>query len=147
MIRRLLVPLLFFCPLLSLAATDDAGTIKTVRGDVRIERAGSGIEARVGEPVFAGDRVRVTGEGAIGISMRDETLLSLGPNSTMVVNGFAYNPTTREGAVETSILRGTMRYITGLIGRRNPEAIKVNTPTATIGIRGTDFIVEVSDER
>ena len=129
-----------------LATTPDAGTVKTLRGDVRIERAGAPVTAEVGTPVFKGDRVSVRGDGSVGISMRDETLLSLGPNSTLVIDAFAYNPTTREGQVETSILKGTLRFVSGLIGRLNPAAVKVTTPTATVGIRGTDFIVEVPDE-
>jgi hypothetical protein len=128
------------------ALTADAGTIKTVRGQATIERAGKTVEAQVGDPVFQGDRVRVRGDGSIGVSLRDETLISLGPNSSLVIDAYAYNPTTREGEVETSILKGTLRYVTGLIGRLNPAAIKVKTPTATVGIRGTDFIVEVPDE-
>jgi hypothetical protein len=146
MIRHLLAACGCLLALPALALAPDAGTIKTLRGEVRIERAGAPVAAQVGDPVFKGDRVSVRGDGSIGISMRDETLLSLGPNSTLVIDGFAYNPTTREGQVETSILKGTLRFVTGLIGRLNPAAVKVTTPTATVGIRGTDFIVEVPDE-
>lgn len=128
------------------AGAADAGTIKTLQGQVQIERAGTGIEARVGDPVQEKDRLRAFGNSSIGISLRDETLISLGPNSTLVIDTYSYNPTTRDGQVETSILRGTLRYVTGLIGRLNPHTIKVTTPTATVGIRGTDFIVEVPDE-
>jgi hypothetical protein len=127
-------------------AADDAGMVKTLQGDVRIERVGTHIDARIGLPVQAGDRVVVRGNGSIGISMRDETLMSLGSNSVMVIDDYDYEPKTREGRVETSILRGTLRYVTGLIGRLNHDAIKVKTPTATVGIRGTDFIVEIPGE-
>ncbi len=126
----------------------DAGIVKTLHGRVEIARGAATVEPRIGDPVFEGDRVQVKGDGSIGISLRDETLLSLGPNSIMLIDTYAYNPTTRDGQVETSILRGTLRYVTGLIGRLNPRAIKVSTPTATVGIRGTDFIVEVpADEK
>jgi hypothetical protein len=65
----------------------------------------------------------------------------------MVINRYSFNPITREGWVETSILKGTCRFVTGFIGWLNPEAIKVTTPTAVIGVRGTDFIVEVHDAK
>jgi hypothetical protein len=146
MIRQSFAILCCIFALPAAAATADAGTIKSVRGQVTVERAGKSVEVQVGDPVFEGDRVRVRGDGSVGISLRDETLISLGPNSNLVIDAYAYNPTTREGAVETSILKGTLRYVTGLIGRLNPAAIKVKTPTATVGIRGTDFIVEVPDE-
>ena len=128
-------------------AAEIAGVVKTLQGEARIDRSGMSLEAQVGIPVHAGDRIRVGKTGSIGISMRDETLISLGPNSDLVIDGYAYNPTTREGKVETSILKGTLRYVTGLIAKLNPGAVKVTTPTATVGIRGTDFIVEVPDEK
>lgn len=121
----------------------DAGIVKTVRGQVTLERAAQRHVIKVGDAVQEKDRVIVSGDSSVGISMHDETLLSLGPNSTMVIGAFAYNPVTREGQVETSILKGTLRYVTGLIGRANPAAIKVLTPTSTMGIRGTEFIVDV----
>ena len=124
----------------------EAGIIKTVRGQVRIERDGGNLEAKVGGPVQERDRVIVQDASSVGISMSDETLLSIGRNSTMVIDKYAYDPVTREGQVATSILKGTLRYVTGLIGRAHPQSIKVMTSNATIGIRGTEFIVEVPDE-
>jgi hypothetical protein len=123
----------------------DSGIIKRVRGQVMIERGTGSLEAKVGDPVQEKDRVIVPEGGSIGISMNDETLLSIGPKSTMVIDKYTYNPVTRDGQVETSVLRGSLRFVSGLIGRANPGAIKVLTPNATIGIRGTDFIVEVPD--
>jgi len=123
----------------------ESGVIKTVRGQVRIERSGGNLEAKVGAPVYERDRVIVQDAGSVGISMSDETLLSIGRNSTLVIDKYSYDPVTREGEVATSILKGTLRYVTGLIGRVRPQAIKVTTANATIGIRGTEFIVEVPD--
>jgi hypothetical protein len=121
----------------------ESGIVKTVTGQVLIERGSSKLAAKVGDPVQERDRVIVQGNGSVGISMTDETLLGLGPNSTLVIDRYAYDPVTREGKVETSILKGTLRYVSGLIGKKNPQAIKVMTENSTIGIRGTDFIVEV----
>jgi hypothetical protein len=123
----------------------EAGIIKTLHGQVRIERGAGYLEARIGDPVQENDRVIVQMMSSVGISLSDETLLSLGPNSAMLIDKYSFNPVTREGQVETSMLKGTFRYVTGLIGRLNPGAIKVTTPTATMGIRGTEFIVEVLD--
>lgn len=124
-------------------SANESGIVKTVRGQVLIERGSSKLEAKVGDPIQERDRLIVQSRSSVGISMRDETLLSIGPNSTMVIDRYSYDPVTREGKVETSILKGTLRYVTGLIGKANPQAIKVMTDNATIGIRGTEFIVEV----
>jgi len=121
----------------------ESGIVKTVRGKVLIERGSSKLDARVGDPVQELDRVIVQGDSSVGISMKDETLLGIGPNSTMVIDRYSYDPVTGDGKVETSILKGTLRYVTGLIGKANPQAIKVTTASATIGVRGTEFIVEV----
>lgn len=127
-----------------LGFANESGVVKTVRGQVLIERGSSKLQAKVGDPVQERDRVIVQGNSSVGISMSDETLLGIGPNSTVVIDRYQYDPVTREGKVETSILKGTLRYVTGLIGKANPQAIKVMTDSATIGIRGTEFIVEVS---
>ncbi len=124
----------------------DSGVIKTVRGQVQIERGSRTLEARIGDPVQERDRVIARRGSSAGISMNDETLLSIGSNSTLVIDKYRYDPVTRDGEVATSILKGTLRYVTGLIGRAKPQAIKVISANATIGIRGTEFIVEVPGE-
>ena len=122
---------------------DDSGTAKIVQGDVRVERSGASLPLRVGDPVREKDRIIVPAGGSAGITLRDDTRISMGPRSTLVINGFSFDAKTQEGNVDTSILLGAMRYVTGLVGRRSPASVRVATSTATIGIRGTDFIVEV----
>ena len=123
----------------------DSGTTKVVVGDVRIERAGVSSRLQVGDTLQEKDRIVVAAGGSAGITLRDDTRISMGPRSTLVINRFTFDPQTQEGSVDTSILAGTMRYVTGLVGRLRPDAVRVATSTATIGIRGTDFIVEVAD--
>ena len=78
--------------------------------------------------------------------LRDGTVMVLGANSRMELKNFAFDATTYEGNVAVALMRGTMRMITGLVGKTRHDAVQVNTPTALIGIRGTDFIVEVDDD-
>lgn len=124
----------------------DSGIVKAVSGDVRVERTGASLPLRVGDTLLASDRVVVPAKGGAGITLMDDTLISLGPNSVFVIDHFAFNSVTREGRVDTSILRGAMQYVTGQIGRFAPQAVRVMTRTALIGVRGTEFIVEVPDE-
>jgi hypothetical protein len=124
-------------------ANESSGIIKNVLGQVQIEHNGTTTDAKVGMSVHEKDRITAQKDSSAGISMNDETLLSIGSNSTLVIDKYTFNPITREGKVGTSILKGTLRFVSGLIGREHPEAIAVNTPVATMGIRGTDFIVEV----
>ena len=126
---------------------DDSGTAKIVRGDVRLERAGSSVPWLVGDSGQEKDRIVASAGASAGITLRDDTRISIGSNSTLVINRFNFDSKTQAGDVDTSILRGTMRYITGLVGRRNPDSVRVATRSVTIGIRGTDFIVEVADDQ
>ena len=126
-------------------SADPSGTAKIVQGAVRVERDGAFLPLRVGDTLQEKDRVVVPAGGAAGITLRDDTRISLGSGATLVLEQFKFDPQTQEGVVETSILSGAMRYITGLVGRNRRDAVRVRTTTTTIGIRGTDFIVEVGD--
>jgi hypothetical protein len=128
------------------AWAEQAGTVKTIQGKVQVERAGNRLPLQVGDPLQNMDRIIVPAQASAGFTLRDDTLISLGPNSSMLLRNVEFNPVTHEGSVDTSILKGSMRYVTGLIGRLNPKAIKIDTPDSTIGIRGTEFIVEVEND-
>lgn len=143
--KRLRMAVWLFCGALagSTSWADDSGMAKIVQGDVRVERSGASLPLRVGDPVREKDRIIVPAGGSAGITLRDDTRISMGSGTTVVINGFNFDARTQEGNVDTSILLGAMRYVTGLVGRRSPASVRVVTSTATIGIRGTDFIVEV----
>ena len=128
-----------------LQAAEPAGVIKRVNGEVRIERGGKPLEATAGTRVMPSDRLVTGRDGSVGVSLRDDTLVSAGPNTSLEVEQFQFNSTTYEGSVVMRVLRGTMAMITGLIARANPQALTVRTPTATAGVRGTEFIVEVPE--
>ncbi len=118
------------------------GTFKTVRGDVTVVRADVHRAAVVGDGVTRADRL-VTGPGsAAALTLQDGTVLSVGPDSVMDLDQFTYDATTQEGNIIVRLLRGSLRMVTGLIAKLKPEHVLVNTPTAVIGVRGTDFIVE-----
>lgn len=118
-----------------------AGTFKQVQGEVRLGRD-DGRPAQPGEAVRAGERIRTGEDGAASIVLRDGTVMVLGPDSTADLSQFQFDATTQEGNVLVELLKGSMRVVTGLLTRINPERFKVKTPTAVVGVRGTDFIVE-----
>jgi len=72
-------------------------------------------------------------------------MLVVGPSSRLELRQFSFDSTTHEGNLVVSLLRGSLRMVTGLLGKR-PDGIRVDTQTATIGIRGTDFIVTADDK-
>ena len=126
-------------------ATPDAraGTFKQVHGEVRLGRD-DGRAVQPGEAVRAGERIRTGKDGAASIVLKDGTVMVLGPDSTADLSQYRFDSTTQEGNLLVDLLQGSMRMVTGLLAKVNPERFKVKTPTAVVGVRGTDFIVEAN---
>ena len=97
------------------------------------------------DPVAQADTVSTGADSSASMVLRDGTTLVLGANSRVNLKDFAFNSTTQEGNLLVSVLRGSMRMLTGLIGKTRPESVNITTPTSTIGILGTDFIVQVPE--
>jgi hypothetical protein len=125
------------------ATPEHAGFVKNVRGDVQLINANGAMRpAAAGDVVAPTERI-VTGKDSGGsVILRDGTTLVVGPSSRLDLKEFSFDATTQDGGMVVSLLRGTLRMITGLIGKTHPDAVRVETQTVTIGIRGTDFIVE-----
>jgi hypothetical protein len=120
-----------------------AGFVKSVRGNVQLlNGTGTTRAAAAGDALGAVDRIVTGPESSASVVLRDDTTLIVGPSSRLDLKEFHFDGTTHEGGMLLSLLRGSMRMITGLIGKTNPDAVRVETQTATIGIRGTDFIVQ-----
>ena len=126
----------------SMASAETVGMVKTVKGLANIERNGQKVPAMVGVSVESGDRILTGVDASIGISLRDNTLLSAGPNSTLVLSRFAFNATTHEGALDAQVKRGTLSVISGKIAKANPNAVVFSAPGITLGVRGTEFIID-----
>jgi hypothetical protein len=124
-------------------AQEWAGIVKSVQGDAGIERAGTVRPAAVGSRLLAGDKLVTGKDGRLGATLRDDTLISTGPDSRIAVAEYAFEPATQSGSMTLSVLRGVAALVSGLVAKANPGAMRVTTPTATVGIRGTEFIVEV----
>lgn len=91
------------------------------------------------------DEVRTT-RGKAGITFQDNTQVQVNENSKLVIDDFVYDPkTTKGGKLAINIASGTVRYASGQIAKNNPQAVAVNTPTATVGVRGTDFTATVDE--
>ena len=128
----------------SAADLDAAGTVKTSQGSVSIDRAGRALPAVPSTPVFAGDRVRTGADGYVGITLRDDTRLTAGPQSTLLITDFQFYANTNAGSLVASLLKGTFSVVTGLIAKHSPQKVEFTTPTMTLSIRGTEFIVDVA---
>lgn len=118
------------------------GTFKNLTGTVSLVRGGQSLPALPGTGIREGDRVVTGPDSAAAITLQDGTVLSLGPNASADLTHYVYDTTSQNGSLLLNLLHGTLRMVTGLMGKTNPELLKVTTPTAVVGVRGTDFIVE-----
>lgn len=121
-----------------------AGIFKAVEGQVFIVRGETRTQPQVGESVLESDRIETGNPGGAAITFNDGTVITLGANSSVALDAVRYEPVGQTGSLVLQMLQGTLRMITGILGKTQPDEVKVKTPTAVIGVRGTDFIVDVT---
>jgi hypothetical protein len=126
-------------------AADEIGQIKVAKGQVTVDRAGQSLPAQVGMRLEAADVLKTGTDGSVGITMRDNSLLSAGPNSILSLARFEFDPTTQQGRFDAELQRGTLAVISGRIAKQSPQSMNVRTPSALLGVRGTDFVVAAGD--
>jgi hypothetical protein len=118
-----------------------------VRGAVfMVTPDGRELPIEIGSPLFLNEHIRTGPDGRLQVLLLDETVFTMGPGSDMVLDEFVYDPDTSLGKVTARLTKGVFRFVTGKV-RSGPDNLKVNVPTGTIGIRGTDFEVYVAADR
>jgi hypothetical protein len=120
---------------------ESAGRIKVLSGTVEIVRGTVTLPAAVGTFVLESDRIRTGADGRVGLTLRDDTRLSLGPDSELALNRFQYAPAEGRLALAVRFLRGVAGYISGRIAKLAPDAIRLETPAAIVGVRGTSLAI------
>ncbi|MGE5189068.1 MAG: FecR domain-containing protein [Gemmatimonadota bacterium] len=127
------------CP----AATDGEaiGVVRISAGPATVTRGERVLPAAVGTKLRAGDIIATGPGGSLGIVLQDDSSLSLGPGSRLVVREFLFSPAEGKLSLLVRLSRGTLACISGLIGKLAPGSVRFETPAATIGIRGTRFAV------
>jgi len=127
-------------------ASPTIATIQKVRGTAAVVRQGQTIVATVGLEIWENDTLRTGPDGSIGVIFNDDTSLSLGPDSVLVIDKFVFAPRQGKFSIVLRMIKGTAAYLSGLISKLAPESARFETPTASIGIRGTKFVVKVEGE-
>jgi hypothetical protein len=91
--------------------------------------------------LLEGDVIATGRDGSAGVTFNDDSLLSVGPDSVLAIDRFAFDSTTNQGAFDTSLRKGTLSVVSGKIAKQSPDAMRVKTPTAILGARGTELLV------
>jgi hypothetical protein len=114
-----------------------AGRIKTVSGSAFVLRNSVLIPAQPGQVVYEADAIRTGEDGSVGVTLTDDTRLALGPASEMRLERFVYAPGTGNFGLVLKFVRGVTAYVSGRMAKLAPDAIRLETPAAIVGVRGT----------
>ncbi len=120
--------------------------VKTASGSVSVVRDGKSAAAKPGDALFEKDTLATGADGSVGITFTDDSVLSLGPNSEAALAQYAFDSSNFTGTMLTDLRKGTASMVSGDIARSSPSAMQVRTPTATLGVRGTSFAIQVGGQ-
>ena len=146
MTRRSCVALLFALLTASPAlgqAPAPAGRVKLAAGMAFVVHEGQRIPATVGTPVYEQDSLTTGADGRVGITLRDDTRLSIGPQTTIELSRFVYAQSDSQFSFVLKVVHGMVAYVSGRIAKLSPDAVRLETPSAIIGVRGTRLVIEV----
>jgi hypothetical protein len=122
-----------------------AGRVKVATGAAFVVRAGQSLPATPGQVVLQADVLRTGGDGRLGITLNDDTRVSLGPASEMRLDRFSYASADGGLALVLKFMRGVAAYVSGRIAKLSPDAVRLETPAAIVGVRGTTVAIRVGE--
>ncbi len=122
-------------------AKDPIGVLSAVVGTVKIERSSNVFAGATADKVFEQDKIITFGKSRAQILLSDQTAINISQNAELVLTKFVYGGDEETVAIKVS--KGTFRFISGKIATSSPEKVNVETPVATIGVRGTEFIGQI----
>ena len=121
------------------------GDVILHEGNAVIERTdGEDVESEVDLDIFSYDTIK-TGKGKVAVGFIDDTRVDVTQHSKLIIDEFVYDPNTKKGSLSLKAALGTVRYASGQIAKTTPTAVQIKTPTATIGVRGTDFSMTIDE--
>lgn len=123
-----------------------AGRVKVVSGAAFVVREGRPIPATLGQVVFEADLLRTGDDGRLGVTLNDDTRVSLAPASEVRLDRFSYASADGALGLVLRFVRGAAAYVSGRIAKLSPDSIRLETPAAIVGVRGTTLAIRV-DER
>lgn len=120
-----------------------AAQIKIMRGEPSVERGGQMLRASIGMRLKAGDILTTPANAAVGMIFNDNSTLSLGPSSSILIQRFIFDTTTHQGYFDTQVKRGTVVVQSGQIARKSPDAMRVITNSAELRGQAASYAVTV----
>lgn len=119
------------------------GIVKSLSGEVIIDRRGSIIKAVPNLRLLEGDVVQTGQNGKAGLILEDDSVISMGLNSRIVIKSYMFKPNEMKMSFITRVIQGTVSYLSGQIAKLAPNRVSIETPYATVGVRGTHVLIQV----
>src|SRR5262249_53755826 len=119
------------------------GIVKVAEGTAEVQRGDQTLPASPGLTLLEGDVLRTGADGRLGVVLRDDTRVSLGPETEIRIDRFLFAPAQGQLALVLKMARGVAAYVSGRIAKLSPDAVRVETPVAIVGVRGTEFAAKV----
>lgn len=126
-------------------APEPVGYVKTVTGKAWVITGEQRVAAQAGTAVRQGSWLKTEAAASMGVTFKDNTVMSFGPDTELSVDEYLYAPAQGELSLVTRLVKGTLNYVSGVIAKLKPEAVSVKTPSGIIGVRGTQFVAKVED--
>lgn len=120
-----------------------AGHVKVVTGSAFIVRQNTTLPAKPGDAVYAIDTLKTDADGTLGVTLMDDTRLSLGPSSEVRLERYVFAPAEGGLGMVLNFVRGVAAYVSGRMAKLAPDAIRLETPAAIVGVRGTTVAIKV----
>lgn len=120
--------------------------VKVARGIVQLERAGQRFPAPVGLRLKENDTLLTAANGSVGVMFNDNSVLSMGPNGEVLLERYAYDSTTYQGAFDAFVKRGAVSIEAGNLAQAQPDAVRLKTPQAAVSGKTQQFAVHVEGE-
>ncbi len=125
---------------------DAVGRIKLVSGAAFLVRGDKQLPAQAGQILYQSDMLRTGADGSVGLSLKDDTRVALGPSSEVRLDRFNYAPAEGQLALVLRVVRGVVAYVSGRIAKLAPDAVRIETPAAILGVRGTTLAVRIGNQ-
>ena len=115
-------------------------------GDATVTSGGKVVKAVPGTPVHVNSVLKTGLKGKMGVTFKDNQVMSFGPDTELTVDEYLYAPAKGDLKFASSMSKGTLNVVSGVIAKLKPESVSVKTPTGTIGVRGTNYVVKVEPQ-
>lgn len=146
MFRFIMAVLLLFPACVWAGDQDAIGYVKTVRGSAFVIDGGKSVKAAPGTPIRMANTLKTGPDGSMGVTFKDNTVMSFGPDTVLTVDEYLYAPGKDNLKFGTTMSKGSLQVVSGVIARLKPKSVNMKTPTGTIGIRGTRYLVKVEPQ-